>query len=140
MKPSAHAALVTDRAILAIVLLPIYWMVSTSLKSNKEITQDPTLYPHAPVLRQLPAPVLRKAVRRLSHQFASAVTASRCCVSLWSFGSLGAYAIARFRLPFGLERKVGLALLTLRIVPPVVILIPVYLLMLQLSCSTRGSA
>ena len=34
--------------ILGIVLLPIYWMVSTSLKSNKEITQEITLYPHAP--------------------------------------------------------------------------------------------
>ena len=47
-------------------------------------------------------------------------------------GSLGGYAIARFRLRFGLERWVGLSLLTLRIVPPVVILIPVYLFMLQL--------
>ena len=46
-------------------------------------------------------------------------------------GSLGAYAIARFRLRFRLERIVGLSLLTLRIVPAVVILIPVYLLMLQ---------
>jgi len=44
----------------------------------------------------------------------------------------GAYAIARFRLRFGLERKAGLALLTLRIVPAVVILVPVYLLILQL--------
>ena len=34
--------------ILAIVALPIYWMVAASLKSNKEITQDATLYPHAP--------------------------------------------------------------------------------------------
>ena len=32
--------------ILAIVALPIYWMVAASLKSNKEITQDATLYPH----------------------------------------------------------------------------------------------
>ncbi|WP_246696171.1 TIM barrel protein, partial [Mesorhizobium sp. SARCC-RB16n] len=47
-------------------------------------------------------------------------------------GALGAYVIARFRLPFAMERKVGLFLLTLRIVPPVVILIPVYLLMLKL--------
>ena len=46
-------------------------------------------------------------------------------------GSLGAYAIARFHLRFRLERKIGLSLLTLRIVPPVVILIPVYLLMLR---------
>ncbi len=34
--------------LLAIVLVPIYWMVAASLKSNKEITQDGTLYPHAP--------------------------------------------------------------------------------------------
>ncbi len=47
-------------------------------------------------------------------------------------GSLGAYAIARFHLKYRLERKIGLSLLTLRIVPPVVILIPVYLLMLSL--------
>ena len=49
-----------------------------------------------------------------------------------AFGSLGAYAIARFRLRFGLERKIGVALLTLRIVPPVVIIVPVYLLILRL--------
>jgi multiple sugar transport system permease protein len=34
--------------VLAVVLLPIYWMVATSLKTNKEITQHATLYPHAP--------------------------------------------------------------------------------------------
>jgi len=47
-------------------------------------------------------------------------------------GSLAAYAVSRFRLRFGLERHVALGLLTLRIVPPVVILIPVYLLILRL--------
>jgi multiple sugar transport system permease protein len=31
--------------VLAVVLLPIYWMVATSLKTNKEIRQDATLYP-----------------------------------------------------------------------------------------------
>ena len=34
--------------VLGIVLLPIYWMVAASLKPNQEITQDGTLYPHAP--------------------------------------------------------------------------------------------
>ena len=47
------------------------------------------------------------------------------------FGSLAAYAIARFRLPFGLDRHIGLSLLVMRIVPPVVILIPVFLFILQ---------
>ena len=34
--------------ILAVVFVPIYWLAATSLKSNKEITQDGTLYPHSP--------------------------------------------------------------------------------------------
>ena len=41
---------VVTAMLLAIVLLPIYWMMAASLKSNKEITQDATLYPHAPSL------------------------------------------------------------------------------------------
>ena len=41
-----------------IVLLPIYWMVAASFKSNKEITQDATLYPHAPSFDNYAAPVL----------------------------------------------------------------------------------
>ena len=116
--------------ILGVVLVPIYWMISTSLKSNKEITQEITLYPHAPSFanylhlfseKQFGAYLLNSIV----------VTALSVAIAL-VVGSLAAYAIARFRLPFGLERWVGLSLLTVRIVPPVVILIPVYLLMLKL--------
>jgi multiple sugar transport system permease protein len=116
--------------VLAIVLVPIYWMVSTSLKSNKEITQDGTLYPHAASFDNY--------LHLFSEKQFGAYLTNSLVVTVFSvvialvFGSLGAYAIARFRLRFGLERKIGLALLTLRIVPPVVILIPVYLLMLQL--------
>ncbi|MDP9137179.1 MAG: carbohydrate ABC transporter permease [Pseudomonadota bacterium] len=116
--------------LLTIVLVPIYWMVAASLKSNKEISQDATLYPHAPTFDNY---------RRLFSQkeFADyllnslVVTTASVALALVA-GSLGAYAIARFRLRFRLERKIGLSLLTLRIVPPVVILIPVYLLMLKL--------
>jgi multiple sugar transport system permease protein len=116
--------------ILTVVLLPIYWMVSTSLKSNKEITQSTTLYPHAPSFDNYVHLFSQK-------QFGAYLTNSIVVTALSVFvalvaGTLGAYAIARFRLSFGLERKIGLSLLTLRIVPPVVILIPVYLLMLQL--------
>ena len=117
--------------ILAIVALPIYWMVAASLKSNKEITQDATLYPHAP------------SFQNYSHLFSEkqfgafltnsiAITAVSVILAL-AAGSLGAYAIARFRLRFHMEKYIGLSLLTLRIVPPVVILIPIYLLMLRLS-------
>jgi len=121
---------IVSTLLLALVLLPIYWMVAASLKSNKEITQDATLYPHAPTFGNY--------IRLLSQKQFDAylmnslvVTAASVVLAL-ILGSLAAYAIARFRLRFRLERVVGLSLLTLRIVPAVVIMIPVYLLMLQL--------
>jgi multiple sugar transport system permease protein len=116
--------------ILAVILLPLYWMVAASLKSNKEITQEGTLYPHAPSLANY---------RRLFSQkdfgdyLLNSIVVTSASVALAIIaGSLAAYAIARFHLRFRLERRIGLSLLTLRIVPPVVILIPVYLLMLKL--------
>jgi multiple sugar transport system permease protein len=117
--------------LLVAVFLPIYWMMAASLKSNKEITQDATLYPHAPSFdnyRHLFS--LKEFGNYLTNSVV--VTAVSVVLALVA-GSLGAYAIARFHLKFRLERWVGLSLLTLRIVPPVVILIPVYLLMLRLS-------
>ena len=124
----SFTAIVTS-LLLAVVLLPIYWMVAASLKSNKEITQDATLYPHAPTFGNY--------IRLLSQKQFDAylmnslvVTAASVVLAL-IMGSLAAYAIARFRLRFRLERVVGLSLLTLRIVPAAVIMIPVYLLMLQ---------
>lgn len=116
--------------VVGIVLLPIYWMLAASFKSNKEITQEGTLYPHAPTLDNY----LRLFSQKEFDNYlmnSLAVTSMSVALSL-AAGTLGAYAIARFRLPFRLERRVGLALLTLRIVPAVVILVPVYLLMLKL--------
>jgi len=116
--------------IVTIVLAPIYWLITTSLKSNQEITQARTLYPHAPSLDNYVRLFQQK-------EFASylmnsmVVTVASVTIALL-LGTLGAYAIARFRLPFALERKAVLFLLTMRIVPPVVILIPVFLLMLRL--------
>ncbi|MBV8567902.1 MAG: carbohydrate ABC transporter permease [Methylobacteriaceae bacterium] len=116
--------------VLAIVLLPIYWMIAASLKANKEITQDATLYPHAASFDSYIRLFTEKGFgANLVNSFG--VTVASLAIAL-VVGSLTAYAIARFRLPFGLERKLGLALLTMRIVPTVVILVPVYLLILQL--------
>ncbi len=117
--------------IVLVATLPIYWMVSTSLKSNKEITQDATLYPHVLTFANYSRLFSEKQFGAyLTNSIA--VTVISVVLAL-AAGSLGAYAIARFRLRFRLEKYVGLSLLTLRIVPPVVILIPIYLLMLRLN-------
>lgn len=116
--------------ILTVVLVPLFWLAATSLKSNKEITQEGTLYPHAPTFNNY----LRLfSEKNFESYLANSLAVTTVSVSIaLVLGTLGAYAIARFRLRFQLERKIGLLLLTLRIVPPVVILIPVYLLMLRL--------
>ncbi|MBX5180011.1 carbohydrate ABC transporter permease [Rhizobium lentis] len=125
----ARASMVT--VILLIVLAPLYWLMAASFKSNQEITQGRTLYPHAPTFDNYIRLFQQK-------EFASyltnslVVTISSVTIAL-VLGTLGAYAIARFRLPFMLERKAVFFLLTMRIVPPVVILIPVFLLMLKLN-------
>jgi multiple sugar transport system permease protein len=116
--------------ILAIVLLPIYWMVAASFKSNPEITQEATLYPHVWTLDNYTRLFSEKEFGNYLRN-SLIVTIVSVFLALVA-GSLGAYAIARFHLKYRLERKIGLSLLTLRIVPPVVILIPVYLLMLSL--------
>ncbi|GAB2176471.1 carbohydrate ABC transporter permease [Dongia sp. agr-C8] len=116
--------------ILGIVLLPIYWMVAASFKSNPEITQDATLYPHVWTLDNY---IRLFSEKEFGNYLTNSLVATVVSVVLALIvGSLGAYAIARFHLKYRLERKIGLSLLTLRIVPPVVILIPVYLLMLSL--------
>ena len=117
-------------AVSAIVLLPIYWMLATSLKSNREITQDGTLYPHVPTFENYIRLFSRKQFDAYLMN-SLAITVVSVAIALVA-GTLGAYAIARFHLLWGLERKVGLSLLTLRIAPPIVILVPVYLLMLDL--------
>ena len=114
-----------------VALLPIYWMAATSLKSNREITQDGTLYPHGADVRQLPQPVLGAATSAPTSPTRSAITA------------LSVLDLARARLARAPTRSPASvcasassatsasALLTLRILPPIVILVPVYLLIVE---------
>ena len=52
---AAQDRLVVVSPSLVASVVPLLWMVSTSLKSNREITQDGTLVPHSLDLRQLRA-------------------------------------------------------------------------------------
>lgn len=113
-----------------VALVPLIWMVATSLKSNQEITQDGTLYPHTPTLENY---------RNLfsDHDYGSyltnsiGITAISVLISL-VLGTLAAYSLARYRLPRGAQRHVGVGLLTLRILPPIVIIVPAFLIVERL--------
>jgi multiple sugar transport system permease protein len=130
VKPSRGSRLVQG-ALLAlavvIALVPLVWMVETSLKSNREITQDGTLYPHAWTLQNYRS--LFSGRDFGSYLTNSIVVTSASVLIALVLGSLAAYSLARFRLWGGAERGVGVGLLTARILPPIVIIIPAYLIM-----------
>ena len=45
---------------------------------------------------------------------------------------MAAYGLARFRLRAGMQRYVGFSLLMVRLLPPIVIIIPIFLVAQQL--------
>jgi multiple sugar transport system permease protein len=113
-----------------IALAPLVWMAETSLKSNREITQDGTLYPHGPTLSNYRSLFSGRSFGSyLTNSIG--ITALSVLISL-VLGSLAAYAIARYRLPFNMERHLGVGLLTLRILPPIVIIVPAFLIVERL--------
>ena len=104
---------------------PLVWMVLTSLKSNREITQDATLVPEALTLanyvslfdgREFGAYLTNSVI----------VTAASVAIAL-ILGTQAAYVLARFRLWAGMHRYVGFSLLIVRLLPPIVIIIPIFL-------------
>jgi multiple sugar transport system permease protein len=114
----------------AVVLVPIAFMVGTSFKSNAEITQEQHLWPHAATLSNY-SRLFRESFFGDYLRNSVVVAGASVLVSL-VLGSLAAYSLARFRLLLGLERRLGFAILTVRILPPVVIVVPLFLVALEL--------
>ena len=115
--------------VVVVVAIPIAWMALTSFKSNAEIGQEGTL---------LPANWTIENYDRLFAQryFGSYMrnTLLVCAASVFVslvLGTLAAYSLARFRLWARLERRLGFGILTVRILPPLVIVVPIFLLALQ---------
>jgi multiple sugar transport system permease protein len=121
---SGYAVAVGIAVVAAIV--PVLWMVSTSLKSNREITQDGTLVPHSFTFANY---VNLFSGRSFASYLTNSIVITTASVAVaLLLGTHAAYAIARFRLWGGLDRYLGFGLLVTRILPPIVVIIPVFLL------------
>ena len=112
-----------------VVLVPITYMVLTSFKSNQEITQDLHLWPSVWTFSNYSRLF---SDSYFSQYFRNSLVV--CSVSVLIslvLGSLAAYSLARFKLLLGLEKRLGFAILTVRILPPVVIVVPLFLVALK---------
>ena len=115
---------------IAFALIPLVWMVLTSVKTNREITQDTSLIPQALTIGNY---VSLFSGREFGAYLTNSVIVTALSVAIaLALGTQAAYVLARFRLPGGLDRYVGFTLLMVRLLPPVVIIIPIFLIAQQL--------
>jgi multiple sugar transport system permease protein len=117
-------------AALAFAVTPLVWMVLTSLKTNREITQETSLVPQSLTFENY---VNLFSGREFGAYLTNSIVVTALSVTIaLVLGTQAAYVLARFRLVGGIQRYVGFSLLMVRLLPPVVIIIPIFLVAQQL--------
>ena len=123
------AWLVGALAAIAFAIVPILWMILTSLKSNREITQETSLIPQALTTENY---VSLFSGREFGSYLTNSIIVTAVSVAIaLILGTQAAYVLARFRLKGGMHRYVGFSLLMVRLMPPIVIIIPLFLVAQQ---------
>jgi multiple sugar transport system permease protein len=111
------------------VAFPLFWMLSTALKPQTELFAiPPTLLPERPTLEHFSQLLLHSPFPR--YFVNSAIVATATTLLVIAIGTLGAHSLVRFSYP-GREALARLVLFTY-LLPPVILVIPLYLLMAKL--------
>lgn len=106
----------------AVLIVPIYWLITMSLKTNAEITGEFTLYPHAPTLENY-AVIFTDASWYGSYLNSLAYVVLNTLLSV-AVALPAAYAFSRYR--FLGDRHLFFWLLSNRMAPPAVFLLPFF--------------
>ena len=120
-------------------LTPVYWMLTISLK--REVDQfavPPRWFSFTPTLDHYVDAFVKRSFGQYLVTSAMVAVASTCCALV--IGTLAAYALARFRMPHRLDRKLSLWIISTRMFPPIVTAIPLFLMMRDVGLlNTRAS-
>src|SRR5438128_7432327 len=111
-------------------LAPIYWLVTISLK--KEIDQfawPPLWWNFTPTFQHYRDAFLVRSFGRFLLN-SSLVAAGSTLLAL-ALGTPAAYALARFRWPGKWGSKISFWILSTRMLPPIVTIVPLFLMMRQ---------
>lgn len=110
---------------LILIVFPIYWLINQSFKSAAEFTaMPPTLIVKDPTWANYHDLWVEQEFWRYGiNSLVIAVIAATGAVTI---GSMAAYSLARFRLPGNFNYHVLFTVLTVRMFPPIVTLIPVF--------------
>jgi len=120
---------------LIITLLPVYWMVNTSLKTQVEVfTSPPTLWPENPIAQNYIGLFTHRHLGK--YLLNSMVIVGTAVLLSLGIGSLAAYALARFGKDFG-QQKINFWVLAPRMVPPVALVVPLFLILQKFGLINR---
>ena len=120
-------------------LAPVYWMLTISLKTEvDQFASPPPWFSFTPTLEHYyDAFVARGFGQYLLTSAIVAVTSTACALVI---GTLAAYALARFQLPWSLNRRLSLWILSTRMFPAIVTAVPLFLMMRDVRLlNTRAS-
>ena len=124
---------------LLFALVPIYWMLTISLKYEvDQFAVPPRWFLFTPTLEHYRDAFLTRSFGQ--YLVTSAIVAVFSTFSALVIGTLAAYALARFKMPYRLDRKLSLWILSTRMFPPIVTAVPLFLMMRDLQLlNTRAS-
>jgi multiple sugar transport system permease protein len=111
---------------LIVTLFPIYWIAANSFKFDIDIfAVPPEWYPRNPTLKHYRAAfVERPFLRYMLNSLLAAVGTTIVSVT---FGTMAGYALARFQYPGRWRYQISFWILSTRMMPPIVSIIPLYL-------------
>jgi len=108
-------------------IFPYLWMLVTSFKPPAEAFAQSGVWIFRPTFVNYLDVLIS---RRFSQYFInSLIVAAGSTVFSISIGTLAAYGFARFRFPANLGSRLPFWILTTRMLPPVIVLLPIFLLM-----------
>lgn len=113
---------------LVATLAPVYWMITISFK--REVDQfalPPKWFVFTPTLEHYADAFINRSFGQYLFNSLFVAVASTICALV--IGTLAAYALARFRLPWNLDRKLALWILSTRMFPAIVTAVPLFLIM-----------
>ena len=109
----------------AVILVPLYFMVANSLKSNQDFARSPLSLPSSPSLHAYQEAIAGRNVGLLFLN--SAVIAVLSVVVATALGALAAFALAK--LQFRGRELFFRLMLPLMVIPPIALLVPQFKLM-----------
>lgn len=110
-----------------IVLLPVYWMINMSFKTKSEfVARPPTIVVEAPTTENYYDLLVTQRFYRFGIN--SLVVAFLAATISVTVGTMAAYALSRYRLPKNFNYHLLFTMLTVRMFPPIVTVIPIFVM------------